>query len=86
MVGGEILGYFRSVVPCSCSLKINTPGASTAVRNGGSCFDEHTVPEVHRGVRASLSKKCSSARGGSEVVSELLENLGTDFYFLFDKN
>lgn len=71
---------------CSCSLKINTPSASTAVHNGKSCFDERKETGVHRGVRASLFKKCSSVRGGDGVVSELLVDLGTDFYFLFDKN
>lgn len=71
---------------CSCSLKINTPSASTAVRNGKSCFDERKETGVHSGVRASLFEKCSSVRGDDGIVSELLVDLGTDFYFLFDKN
>lgn len=62
-IGGKILCYVRSVVDCSCSLKTNIPGVSTAVPNREIRFEEREEAGAHNGVKAPPFKKGNSGRG-----------------------
>lgn len=69
---------------CSCSLKTNIPGVSTAVLTGRSVLRSTRKPGLTTGLKHRRSRKATQEE---ELIKlcQLVVNLETDFYFLFDK-
>lgn len=72
-------------MPCSCSLKINTPGASTAVHDGESCFNDCQETGVHCGVRASLSRNAVQQEEAMKLCQNYLRVWEQIFIFSLTK-